>query len=534
MINIPESVTTIDSNAFHGCSKLESINIPNGVTIIEYGTFSECSNLTNINIPESVTIIKGMAFNKCTSLTSINIPESVTTIGMGAFWGCKNLTSVNIPESVAEIGDFAFSGCSELESIIIIPNNVPKIGQQAFYNCSKLTSIKIPSSVTEIGNSAFGSCSSLKTIYYDGTKEQWNAITKVYNWNNRCPEDMKIICSNGTIPEEEIEVPEEEFDGYIISQDDLDAGNARLKSITADNKRCMLATGITKINDRSFKECVGLEELIIPNTVTAIGEEAFTGCTNLKSVTIPSSVRSIGKNAFGSSKVIEVPENITDIYGTFDTNEVPSPKMDTVVENYKSGNIVEKYAKDGARTVVVVGNSKDELSLESSGLADGDAHIQAKIAGEMKTIANTDDIIDDTIENLDGVPTEYTVIGIGEDEKEVDLQASKVIKSKYSDVELSNNEHGFKQTEVSENAKVLARFIAGDGVTVTATEGNGIKISSTDGPFEVASDGDDITIGNNTQKFGLTSSDDDFTFEKSDSGDNMIDINLKNIFNKDV
>ena len=47
-----------------------------------------------MTIPESVTTIGSDAFDWCSSLTSVTIPGGVTTIGSNAFLGCSSLTSV--------------------------------------------------------------------------------------------------------------------------------------------------------------------------------------------------------------------------------------------------------------------------------------------------------------------------------------------------------------------------------------------------------------------------------------------------------
>ena len=52
------------------------------------------------------------------------------------------------------------------------------------------------------------------------------------------------------------------------------------------------------IENRAFKECESLEEVILPKGVTGIGDEVFYGCKSLKAVYIPETVAQIGENAF--------------------------------------------------------------------------------------------------------------------------------------------------------------------------------------------------------------------------------------------
>ena len=110
----------------------------------------------------------GATFSDGTSLTwdELKLAENGTKYGYDA-------------SMIADtsIGEAAFNGCSSLTSITI-PDGVTAIGESAFWGCSNLTSITIPDSVTSIGACAFDFCSRLTDVYYTGTEEQWNAITK--------------------------------------------------------------------------------------------------------------------------------------------------------------------------------------------------------------------------------------------------------------------------------------------------------------------------------------------------------------------
>ena len=67
----PDSLTTIEFNAFSGIGGLTSVTIPAGVTSIGQSAFSGISGLTSITIPTSVTSISAEAFSGCRGLTSV-------------------------------------------------------------------------------------------------------------------------------------------------------------------------------------------------------------------------------------------------------------------------------------------------------------------------------------------------------------------------------------------------------------------------------------------------------------------------------
>ena len=184
---IPNSVTTIDEEAFSNCTELNgsltlssnlktignrafnscdrfkgNLTIPNSVTTIGDLAFNNCKGFTgDLTIPNSVTTIGNSAFSYCTGFTGdLTIPNSVTTIGISAFQKCYGFTGkLAIPESVTTIGDWAFSYCTGFTGDLTIPNSVTTIGNFAFYNCTGFTGdLTIPNSVITIGKSAFESC----------------------------------------------------------------------------------------------------------------------------------------------------------------------------------------------------------------------------------------------------------------------------------------------------------------------------------------------------------------------------------------
>ncbi len=243
-VNIGDNVKIIPPYAFKGCTRLTSVTIPDSVTSIGGGAFDNtlwyddqpdglvfagkvaykykgtmpsntsivlkegtlgiadsafegCTGLTSITIPNSVTSIGYEAFLGCTGLTSVTIGGSVTSIGSSAFRNCTGLTRVTIPDSVTSIGEHAFQNCTGLTSITI-GGSVTSIGSTAFYGCKGLTSITIPNSVTSIDSYAFFYCTGLTSIKFNGTIEQWNAISKGSYWKYNVPA-TQVGCTDGTV-----------------------------------------------------------------------------------------------------------------------------------------------------------------------------------------------------------------------------------------------------------------------------------------------------------------------------------------------
>jgi len=171
-IQIPDTVTEIESFAFNGCSSITEIVIPNKVTKLTSFQIMSCKNLTHITLGSSVESFFPSTIMYCENLTNIEVASdnkkfhsegnclietatktlvlgcknsviptdgSVTIIGNMAFWGCTGLTEIEIPACVVEIGQEAFMQTGLTE--ITIPENVTKIACRAFNNCENLTSV---------------------------------------------------------------------------------------------------------------------------------------------------------------------------------------------------------------------------------------------------------------------------------------------------------------------------------------------------------------------------------------------------------
>ena len=300
---IPDNVTSIGSYAFYNCTGLKSVTIPDSVTSIGWSAFSGCTGLTSVTIPDSVTSIGWSAFSGCTGLTSVTIPDSVTSIESYAFDGCTSLNAVYITDLAAWCGiSFGNSYANplhyapmyldgELVTNLVIPNSVTSIGSYAFYWCMRLTSITIGDGVTSIGEHAFDNCTGLKSVTIP------DSVTSIGSSAFSGCDGLKAVYITDLSTWCGISF------GFPLANPLSYAHNLYLNGELVTD--LVIPDNVTSIGNSAFSGCAGLTSITIPNSVTCIGWSAFSGCTGLKSVTIPDSVTSIGDHAFSVCSSLE-------------------------------------------------------------------------------------------------------------------------------------------------------------------------------------------------------------------------------------
>lgn len=216
VIEIPEKIKIIASNAFKDKTKITKIVFPDGLEEIEESAFERCINITSFNLPTSIKKIGKKAFSRCYNLAYINLGERLSLIDEEAFSSCSKLKWIDIPINVEHIAGSSFNGCSNLEKIRVdnsntwyseedgilydklktlvvrcpencdldyvdIPSTVKTIGEYSFFRCFNISQITLPRTVEEVCEHAFEECGNMSSMVLSGSIKKF-ALKSIDGW----------------------------------------------------------------------------------------------------------------------------------------------------------------------------------------------------------------------------------------------------------------------------------------------------------------------------------------------------------------
>ena len=183
--------------------------------------------------------------------------------------------------SIKRVESSAFNGKKSLRRLIL-PEGITFIGRSAFSN-SGLEAITLPESLMEINQSVFLG-TQLKEITIPANVEGLGSSAFESSDAGTMPLE-KVIFKGSKI---------KDIEPYTFKN------CVNLKEIT-------LPESLTIIDYSAFFGCSSLTKVVIPDNVFEIGKTAFLGCTSLTEATIGRSVRSIGEKCFdGCEKLATV------------------------------------------------------------------------------------------------------------------------------------------------------------------------------------------------------------------------------------
>ena len=217
-IVVPGSISEIGDAAFSLVETVVSIEIKEGVKRIGEGAFwTDGFDLTSVKLADSIEYIDDYAFHftsgRCKA-TELILPASLKEIGVQAFTGWMYVEKIFVPASLTKVADHAFESLAtqtegweihveDVESFwniqfengsstisgwkpyakfmcngeeitrLVVPESVTVVNLN--FTSGSYTEVVIHKGVTKIVDYAF-TWSYLKTIYYEGTKEEWEAM----------------------------------------------------------------------------------------------------------------------------------------------------------------------------------------------------------------------------------------------------------------------------------------------------------------------------------------------------------------------
>ena len=184
-------------SVFYNMPEIKSVIVQEGITKLGNALFYRCQNMQTISLPSTLTELgyrifaQGSGgFQSYGGLTELTLPAGIQKLGGNALRQ-TNITELVIPARVSVIEDYLLSTCTKLKTVRAESS---VLGSFMFVQCTALESLTISTNCKTFGSNMLTYCESLKVITYEGTKEQWNAITKPINWMTS---DAKVNYHNG-------------------------------------------------------------------------------------------------------------------------------------------------------------------------------------------------------------------------------------------------------------------------------------------------------------------------------------------------
>lgn len=328
--SLSNNVDTIGANAFRDCEKLSNFAMPQSVVTLGSYAFAntglEGTQAAPIMVPgkpdNAATTLNSNLFDGCTKLNAISFADNITQIGASDFQGCENLHYLTLPKSLSSIGSSAFTGCKGLEEITIPGTVADSIMYSGIFNdaealhfialdndtsVSDKTNIKFDIGVTNYFQIPYGGNDQFYLSGYRYDPRSGSGIyTSAYNYclkhkvrylykdgsSSGVVDKYLVVRDNGDGTGELIDVYDEAFNDLgtnaeFTLPDEVLGKNGKIK--------------ITSIGTDALKGGSGKVKILnLGNNVTNISKNAGT-INGLQKVNISSNSISIDKEAFPSA-----------------------------------------------------------------------------------------------------------------------------------------------------------------------------------------------------------------------------------------
>ena len=299
--------------------------------------------ITNAVLPNTVTTINNNAFKNDSSLTTITLPNSLQTIGNGAFWSCASLKKLTMPYSVRRINAQAFyhcplekvffnadscklvSGAFDRIDTLVFGDSVRVIMDSSFV-ATQFNYVIISKSVKKIGRDALKGSGNYRTTDYTGTMTQWCdidfanvyanpmaiAFTQGFRINGQLLRNI-VIPDSVTIVKPYVFCGNDYIDTLIMANSVREVGNCAFTNCNSI-KSITFSDSLERVGASSFGNLLNLEVLALPSALKYIDKYAFYNCSKFTTLTIPDSVAIINDSAFIGCRAMTslfIPNNVS-------------------------------------------------------------------------------------------------------------------------------------------------------------------------------------------------------------------------------
>lgn len=247
---LPDSLKTIEDQAFYACDNLQNIDLPDSVTELGFRNFAYCYKLNHIRLSHSLTEIKEQMFNGCCSLKVLDVPESVKKMYISAFaWNESGFEEIILHEGFEEIS----TGDGPGGGFLLTKNAI-------------LKKMDFPSTVKSIHPGILTNCTEMKSFNVAEDNPFYKTI------------DGAIYTKNGKTL---VAVPDRTRSGFTVAE------------------------GTETISGACFWCFCEMTHIGLPNTLRKIGSRAFDSCESLVSISLPASIEKVDYRAFDNCPCLE-------------------------------------------------------------------------------------------------------------------------------------------------------------------------------------------------------------------------------------
>ena len=253
---IPDYARHIGNGAFKNMG-VESIVLPDSVVSIEDEAFFQNDRLTRVTLPQGLTVIGRRAFAYCAALETVELPDTLVSLGAGAFGYCTALQAVELPDEITSVRGSVFTCCVRLREVSF-GAGLESVYGEVFELCTELERITV----------------SDENPYFKSVNDGKFLLTKT-------GETLVLGGVDGKIPDGVKTIADGAFLGRtglkeLIFPDGMEGIGENAFRECAGLTELKLPRGLKEIGDRAFCDCLGLFNIRIPDGVVSLGRFAFT------------------------------------------------------------------------------------------------------------------------------------------------------------------------------------------------------------------------------------------------------------------